>query len=92
MTLRFVAWINILLEVIAMKPELGYGYEGGEDKYAGHAFCDDGLFAAESTENLQQVGNIVSAFCELFKVKINANKSYYTISRGKRVVQCTAMH
>ena len=79
--LRFIAWVNILLEVLAMNKEWGYTYSSGE-KYSGQAFCDDGLFMADSNANLQKISEVVSAFCEFYKVKINAEKSYYMISRG----------
>jgi len=81
--LRFIAWINLLNEVLAERPNCGYSVEleGGIQKYTGHVFCDDGWFAADTKEDLQEIAEIVSAFCEIFKVKINAGKSYYTCNR-----------
>ena len=81
--LRFIAWINPLNEVLAERPNCGYSVEleGGTQKYTGHVFCDDGWFAADTKEDLQEIAEIVSAFCEIFKVKINAGISYYTCNR-----------
>ena len=82
--LRFVAWINLLMEILDDYPSIGYKYgKGVDESYIGHAFCDDGWFVSESNEGLKEIAEIVSAFCEIFKVKSNANKSYYAISRGK---------
>jgi hypothetical protein len=65
-----------------MEENIGYRVE--EDKhYIGQAFCDDGLFITENKKSLQKVSSLVSAFCEIYKVKINATKSYYTVDRGK---------
>ena len=59
--------------------------EGQEAQaYAGQAFCDDGLFLAENKHELQVLCDKVSAFCELYQVKVNAGKSYYTVDRGSR--------
>ena len=86
--LRFIAWMNILLEVIYDGEGEGYKTEemarlhGPETEYAGQAFCDDGLFVAENNAELQVLCDKVSAFCELYQVKINAGKSYYTVDRG----------
>ena len=86
--LRFIAWMNILLEVIYDGEGEGYETEemahqrGLEPRYAGQAFCDDGMFIAETNAELQILGDKVSAFCELYQVKINAGKSYYTVDRG----------
>lgn len=63
-----------------MNKEWGYTYSSGE-KYSGQAFCDDGLFMADPNANLQKISEVVSAFCELYKVKKNAVKSYYMISQ-----------
>ena len=81
--IRFIVWMNLLIEIIAEDESLGYQAEGVERKYAGQAYCDDGLFFAESLPELQKTCDIVSAFCEIYKVKINAGKSYYTVSRGE---------
>ena len=88
--LRFIAWMNILLEVVYDGE--GEGYETEEmaqeqeqecaPRYAGQAFCDDGMFIAENNAELQILCDKVSAFCELYQVKINAGKSYYTVDRG----------
>ena len=52
--LRFIAWINLLNEVLAERPNLGYSVEleGRQQKYTGHVFCDDGWFAADTKEDL----------------------------------------
>ena len=70
-------------EVLAERPNCGYSVEleGGTQKYTGNAFCDDGWFAADTKEDLQEIAEILSAFCEIFKVKINAGRSYYTRNR-----------
>ena len=86
--LRFIAWMNILLEVIYDGEGEGYETEemahrhGPETRYAGQAFCDDGMFVAENNAELRVLCDKVSAFCELYQVKINAGKSYYTVDRG----------
>ena len=55
-----------------------------EERYAGQAFCDDGLFVAENNRDLQVLWDKVSAFCELYQVKINSGKSYCAVDRGKQ--------
>ena len=42
------------------------------------------MFIAETNAELQVLCDKVSAFCELYQVKINAGKSYYTVDRGAR--------
>ena len=80
--------MNILLEVVydgngeGYKTEEMMNQQGLEAQYAGQAFCDDGLFMAENNAELQVLCDKVSAFCELYQVKINAGKSYYTVDRG----------
>ena len=70
--LRFIAWMNILMEVLHRMPVQGYCLRG-EEAYVGQAFCDDGMFCAQTNEDLRTICNIVSAFCDIFKVKINAH-------------------
>ena len=82
--LRFIAWMNLLLEVIEEYrkengEKLGYKMSYGM-RYSGQAFCDDGWFIEESKESLQVICELISAFMELYKVKINANKSYYMVT------------
>ena len=68
-TARFIAWVDILLEVLGMNKEWGYTYSTVQQwrEYSGQAFCDDGLFMADSNANLQKISEAVSAFCELYK-------------------------
>ena len=80
--LRFIAWMNILMEVMHMMDIKGYKV-GEDETYLGQAFCDDGMFCAESNSELRTMCEVVSAFCDMFKVKINAGKSYYMVSRGE---------
>ena len=42
------------------------------------------MFIAETNAELQVLCDKVSAFCELYQVKISAGKSYYTVDRGVR--------
>ena len=58
--LRFIAWMNILLEVIydgegeGCATEEMANLDGGTTvKYTRQAFCDDGLFLAENNRELQ---------------------------------------
>ena len=57
--------------------------EGQEvQKYAGQAFCDDGLFLAENNHELQVLCDQVSAFCELYQVKTRARAAtQWTVER-----------
>lgn len=95
--LRFIAWMNILLEVIYDGEGEGYSTEemtqrATGERYAGQAFCDDGLFVAENNRDLQVLCDKVSAFCELYQVKINSGKSYYAVDRGKQGNKAAMMH
>ena len=53
--IRFIAWMNILMEVLYNDGESGYAIRGEERKYVGQAFCDDGCFVAESNEELRKI-------------------------------------
>ena len=65
-----------------MDAEAGYTCDGEDQPYSGHAYCDDGWFVSESRDGLQDICDRVSAFCAIFKVKINADKSHYVVARG----------
>ena len=70
---------------VGYEPENAASYPSTENtKYAGHAFCDDGWFIAETQTELEGMCQKISAFCELFKVKLNASKSYCAADRGDK--------